>query len=471
MKPIQILLENRLIYFGLIILIGLFFTLFQINIEDLWYDEIASFWVADPNISLKETNSRLLSSENTPLLYYIIVKFFFNFFGYNPDLLRVINIPIFLISLIYFNFILSKISKNSLFFLFASLLFTFNSFLISYAQEGRVFILFCMLSLMIINQYILLNQSFKNEKNIKFQYFIFILLTFIILYTFIFSFLILGSIIFYELFFKINKIDYVILLVIFFSTILFALLNYQFLLNLTKFESAIQQPNYNFYYNFYFKQFFGSKIMGLFFLILFIWSSFNFLKRNEKNEYITLIYLIIFFSYFVPIIYGFLFKPVIQDKYIIYVVPLIILIVAYSITHHFKANITNKFVIFFILISSSNQLLKNYKSEIDKPMFNAAVFKAIEINGPKFIYTSYSDNKNNFLNLQLSNYINQLKILKNNNFNVVNKVNSKDFFLICYDPSNTYSQCLENTNLNFSNHFLKEEYKFYQVILFHYVKN
>ena len=174
MKPIQILLENRLIYFGLIILIGLFFTLFQINIEDLWYDEIASFWVADPNISLKETNSRLLSSENTPLLYYIIVKFFFNFFCYNPDLLRVINIPIFLISLIYFNFILSKISKNSLFFLFASLLFTFNSFLISYAQEGRVFILFCMLSLMIINQYILLNQSFKNEKNIKFQYFIFI---------------------------------------------------------------------------------------------------------------------------------------------------------------------------------------------------------------------------------------------------------------------------------------------------------
>ena len=471
MKPIQILLENRLIYFGLIILIGLFFSLYQINIEDLWYDEIASFWVVDPNISFKETYSRLLSSENTPLLYYIIVKFFFNFFGYNPDLLRVINIPIFIISLIYFNLILSKVSKNSIFFLLASLLFTFNSFLISYAQEGRVFILFCMLSLMLINQYILSNQSFKKEKNIKFQYFIFFLLTFVILNTFIFSFLILGSIFFYEIIFKKNKINYFVLLIILFSIILFTLLNYQFLLNLIKFESVIQQPNYNFYYNFYFKQFFGSKIMGLFFLTFFTWSIFNYLKQNEKNKNITLIYIIIFFSYFVPIIYGMLFKPIIQDKYIIYLVPLIIIIVAYSITHHFKAMTSNVFVIFFILISFSNQLLKNYKSEIDKPMFKAALFKAIEINGPKFIYTSYADNKNDFSNLQLFNYINQIEILKNKNFNVVKKVDKMDFFLICYDPSNTYNLCLKNTNLYFSNHYLKKEYKFYQVILFHYVQN
>ena len=255
MKRIQTLLENRVFYFSLIISIAFYFILYQINVEDLWYDEIASFWVADPNMSFQETNDRWLKSENTPILYYIIIKFFFNLFGYDPNLLRIVNIPLFIISLIYFNSILSKVSKNIFFIFFGSLLFIFNSFLIAYAQEGRVFMLFCMLSLMLINQYMLLNQPFKNITYAKFQYFILFLLTFTLLNTFIFSLLILGSIIFYEIFFKINKINYIILVLIFLPIVLFILINYQFLLNLMKFDSPIQHLDINFYYNFYFKQF------------------------------------------------------------------------------------------------------------------------------------------------------------------------------------------------------------------------
>ena len=72
MKSFHILISNKLIYFSLITLVGLFFAINQINIEDFWYDEIATFWVSDPNLSFKETSSRLLSSEHTPLLYYIV---------------------------------------------------------------------------------------------------------------------------------------------------------------------------------------------------------------------------------------------------------------------------------------------------------------------------------------------------------------------------------------------------------------
>ena len=97
MKPIQTLLENRVFYFSLIISIAFYFILYQINVEDLWYDEIASFWVADPNMSFQETNDRWLKSENTPILYYIIIKFFFNLFGYDPNLLRIVNIPIIIV--------------------------------------------------------------------------------------------------------------------------------------------------------------------------------------------------------------------------------------------------------------------------------------------------------------------------------------------------------------------------------------
>ena len=161
MKPIQTLLKNRLIYFSLIILIAFLFSLYQINVENLWYDEIASFWVADPSLTYIETYSRVLN-ENTPSAYYFLIKLFFSFFSYDPDFLRIFNIPIYIISLIYFNLILTKISKNNLFIFFASALFVFNSFLISYTQEGRVFTFFCMMSLILINQYMALHQVKKN---------------------------------------------------------------------------------------------------------------------------------------------------------------------------------------------------------------------------------------------------------------------------------------------------------------------
>ena len=469
MNPIQTLLENRLIYFSLIIFTAFFFSLFQINIENLWYDEIASFWVADPSLSFNETYSRVLN-ENTPLVYYFVVKLFFNFFSYNPDLLRIINIPIFIISLIYFNLILAKISKNNLFLFFASLLFIFNSFLISYAQEGRVFIFFCMMSLILINQYLLLNQSYKNITNIKLQYLILFLIIFILLNTFIFSFLILGSIVFYEFFLKKDKVNYIILTCIFISIILFILLNYQFLLNLIRFESPIQQPNLNFYFNFYFNQFFGSKLMGATFLIFFLYSSYNFIKSKKKNENITILFVIFFFSYLIPLIYGFIFKPVLQDKYIIYLVPVIIFIISYSITHHFKFRTQNILVIFLVLLSLSNQILKNIKADVNKPMFKSAIKKIIELNQSKLIQATYADNKNNFVNSQMQNYFKHLTLIRNNNLSIINKAPSSDFFLICYDPSNTYNLCLRESELMFPKHQLQDQSKFYQVILFHYNK-
>ena len=469
MKPIQTLLENRLIYFAIIILLAFFFNLYQINIENLWYDEIASFWVADPRLSFIETYSRILN-ENTPSAYYFVIKSFFSFFSYDPDLLRIINIPIYIISLGYFNLILTKISKNNLFIFFASLLFVFNSFLISYTQEGRVFIFFCMMSLMLINQYMLLNQSKKNTSYIKLQYLFMFLIIFTLLNTFIFSFLILGSIVFYELFFKKNKTNYIILSFIFISIILFIMLNYQFLLNLVKFESAIKQPNINFYYNFYFSQFFGSKLMGLIFLIFFLLASFNFIKIKKNNENIKILFIIFFFSYFVPIIYGFLFKPVLQDKYVIYLVPIIIVIISYTITHNLNLRAQNVIIIFLILLSFSNQILKNIKSDVNKPMFKSVIKKAIAIDKFKPIYVSFFDNKNHFVNAQMQNYFKHLTIVKNNNLSIINKAPNSNFFLICYDSSNTYNFCLKDSELMFPKHQLEEYNKFYQVILFHYNK-
>ena len=248
-------------------------------------------------------------------------------------------------------------------------------------------------------------------------------------------------------------------------------MNHQFLINLINLKSSIQQLDKDFFYNFYFRQFFGSKIMGLLFSIFFVGGMFKILKAVKIDKNITLICIIILFSYLVPILYGFFFTPVLQDKYIIYLVPLIILIISYSITHLYKSKISNILIGLLIFLSLVNQLFKNYKSEINKPMFKAAVGKILELNSSKIILTSYNDNKSALINKQLQNYITNLSLLNKNNLLVISKVPKEDFFLICYDPTNTYNMCLNKTTLNFKHHKVINESKFYQVILFYYNKN
>ena len=46
-------ISNKIIYLLLIIL-GILTILYQINFDDLWLDEMASFWVADPTLSYAE---------------------------------------------------------------------------------------------------------------------------------------------------------------------------------------------------------------------------------------------------------------------------------------------------------------------------------------------------------------------------------------------------------------------------------
>ena len=50
--------ENNLLTYSLVFLIiflGFVFRFYNINYENLWIDEIHSFWVTDPNLSFSET--------------------------------------------------------------------------------------------------------------------------------------------------------------------------------------------------------------------------------------------------------------------------------------------------------------------------------------------------------------------------------------------------------------------------------
>ena len=72
------LIQKKYIYLFIIFLTSIILRLYNLNFEDLWYDELASFWIADPNISTIETIERNIEINKGPhLVFSIILKYFF----------------------------------------------------------------------------------------------------------------------------------------------------------------------------------------------------------------------------------------------------------------------------------------------------------------------------------------------------------------------------------------------------------
>jgi len=79
--------NNFLNYF--FIVIGILTIFYQINFEDLWLDEMQSFWIADPELSLSETLQRHKNYDyHNPVIFNLTLKYFLDIFSYCRNLLE-----------------------------------------------------------------------------------------------------------------------------------------------------------------------------------------------------------------------------------------------------------------------------------------------------------------------------------------------------------------------------------------------
>ena len=89
----------------LIIAIGVYIKLNSLNTEDLWWDEMLSFWVSNPEITFEQTINRNLEVNlGSQLIFSILLKSFFYLFNYDPNIARyfsvlfgILNIPLLII--------------------------------------------------------------------------------------------------------------------------------------------------------------------------------------------------------------------------------------------------------------------------------------------------------------------------------------------------------------------------------------
>lgn len=427
-------ITNKIIYFVLIFF-GIFTIFFQIHFDDLWLDEMASFWIADPTLLYSETIERQMKTDwHNPILFNLILKNFLKLFGYNPDFARYLPLIFGSVSLFMFGLISYQEKKNK-YFLLVTFLACVSIYIIKYSQELRPYSLILLTSCLNIFFFMKLLRSQRMK---PFDIFFFVAFSIVNYSVNPFTLIIFFSQITYTIFryflFK-DKIKMIlfIYLIIF---IFFSIFNYNYISYQISFDNYMLSSDIkNVLDGFYFPRFFGSKIMGYLYLTLLIFLIFKnrkifFLKDNNYMFFLVLIV----FCYLVPLTYGLIRTPVFHDRYIIFILIPLFVLIPLLISEISSAMLKKIIISLLVLFTLSNHYLEIFDRVHTKPEFKKTL-----------MYIKESDTNDIMFNIRdhytlVSNYVRNIKIDQTSQFIFYSHDEKKPlvekFWLFCYttDP-------------------------------------
>ena len=440
----EIFKKNSLIVYLIIVFIGILTIFFQLHFENFWLDEMNSFWVSDPTLSLDETIIRQKKTDfHNPILFNLILKEFLNLTKYDPSTSRLLPFIFGSINLLFFGILSYQVKKDNS-FLLTTFLASINIYIIKYSQEVRPYSLLLMLSTInIYLYYLILNESIKNKFYNYLIIFIFIITSVLNYSTNPFSLIIFFSQIIHMIFIFLHLNKKNNLLIFSYLSIIFIYLlsNYSYLTYQISFSSYMLSADIsNVIDGLYFPRFFGSKIMGYIYLISFLFLIFYQKKKIISNINYSVLVIIFIFSYLIPFTYGLIRTPVLLDRYIIFVlIPVIVLISCLS--NEIKSKkIKNSIIVILIISTLFNHYLEILKRKNTKPEFTDMI---------RYIKNSSSEKniiiKELYPNLDLVfNYLNNIDEnvkmnlnLKSYNKNIPKNING--FWLVCYKPDKSIS--------------------------------
>jgi len=408
--------ENKnLIYFFIILTSVSFLRIYNLNYEDFWIDEILSFWIADPNLPLEQTIDRHNNLEQVPILFNLILKYFYKIFEYNYLTGRYLISFFSILSLIIAVILISEVTNNRNSILFFLILISLNIYLFKYSQELRVYSLLFLLTSLSSLFFI---KILKNDN--LFNYFFFFVFTFLSILSHPFALIVFFSMTTYSLIISynkqiINKLNITLILLLILS------FGYYFIyfLNLNEITSWIQQINIKFFTNYFFSKFFGSRILGIIYLIIFLYLVVE-LRNKIFNSILLFFLLTVLYSYALPIVFGFFVRPILIDRYIIFVILPILLLLSILIFYLENTVIKNSFILILIITTLINFSFENpIKQFFEQPKKNKPDFSQslniIQKSNSKFFliknFMPYNSEKIKFykiLDISVNHYLNHL---------------------------------------------------------------
>ena len=430
--------DKNFFYIFLIIFLGFIIRYYYFIGVDAWFDEWNMLYTVDPNISNEDTWKRYYGDrgdyyilpEHYPPLYAFILKKFLSLFGYSVENARILSL-IFGSGSLILVYYLTKLVANFKSALIATSLVTLNLFLIWQTSEIRphsFVIFFSLLNIIFFFKFI-------NQK--KFRYniisILYIFSSVILLSSWPFTLTIFfGKLIYLFHEFVLNKKKNIyIFITILISLIIYVFLNHDYLLYQLSRDGHYTKLYLSFFYSYHFRSFFGSIILGGVFLLTFGCLLFFNLKNIFLNsKKINLFFIIIISSYFLTIIYSILGSAVISPKYIIFILPLIIIWIVIKIeTMNFKFK---NYLISLLILSSLLNCYVNFNNiPIDRPP-TKKVLNIISNSNIKNILTPNGNVFANFIRINEISIQNNLiihkmkeKILKKT------KLKKKNFWFLC----------------------------------------
>ena len=439
-------LRKEFSYFLLIFFIGSFFRIKNINLEDYWLDEMFSFYISDPSLDLRSTYSRHNSIEQIPITFNILLKYFYSLFGYNTENGRYL-VSFFGILNILIAYKIAETFRNfTKFYIFFTICIALNIFLIKYSLELRPYSLLSLttgISILYFLKYL------NNEKEMNFIILFFLATIGALVHPF--GLILLFS---YIIFFFLNKnlINKNLIFYILIFFIIVFIFYFFYFINLNEITSWIPKLEIKFFTDFFFQKFFGSRILGIFHLLIFFSLIAYFYKDIMKSKKAMFLVFFIISSYLLPLIFAFIFKNILIERYIIFVILPILLLISYSTSLIENKKIRLSIFSFLILITVGNFITEDsfknliFKKNLNKPNFEKSfeiIKKKNDKNNQLFILPSVQDNLGEKIffyekvDETLNNYIKNYIIHHKLNIEIIdnikmNKNIKSDFWILCY---------------------------------------
>ncbi len=416
----------------IILFFGAFLRFYHINFQSPWLDELITMIECNPKLSFKDSYEIMSIRENNPLLYYYSVKILGSVFGYSTFVVRMISAIIGIVG-IYVIYLLGKEIQNKKTGLIAAVLLTFNYFHIYFSQEARPYGLLTVFTIISFYRLIIFLKS-NNLKNCIY----YSLAAMLMINTHFFGlFVLVSQAVIIAIFFldvdKNKRKIYALLAVLsgIITVFLWYIPSWDIFVIATQLKVFwIPAPTPDMISGI-FREFFGNSESVLF--IVFLLGTYYFIKlfdskentnekiKNRQKTFSFIIILIwIFITIFIPFVRSYLQIPMITSRYVIVVLPAIILLISISI-NNIENKLLQKTVLGMFVIASLTDIfiVKQYYSKISKTQYKEISEKIIEKNISKSkivsmwgwhfgYYLNNETQKNEIIQKPLQDYVNEL---------------------------------------------------------------
>ena len=445
------------------ILLFLFITLISVALRfqdfnnGFWFDEWTTLWFSNINFSFSdqeywsylsyEVHADSGSSEPTPKIVFYIIQCYFKIFGYSAENAKIFVLTsgiLFCLFSYYLSYLVLNNKKLALLFFF---LISTNLFLIWVSQSFRSHIF---VSLVAIIQIIIFFKFFDSKN--YFNKTLYVLASILSLSVNPLNGMILLSQFLYFIF--VNKKIKTIFLLNVLIFIIYACLNFNYLLDQLNYTTHHATFSKSFFIGYFFNVYFASIILGGLHLLLIIFLLFKNYKKVIGKEKILFVSICVPVTYLFLIMYSFR-NGIMSPKYILYVVPLIIIWVIYYIDIT-KIDFKFKLSLYVILIFGNLIVLnQNYN---DRPIKRAPIQEMLNLinNSSTKIITS---NKGKLF----ENYIQSLRNFKKFNLSfleletIKNEDDLESVWLICRNSPRSDTKIYTETSCE--DDFLNSKFK------------